>query len=124
MSSVDDLLQELFSLNQAVSAAVVIDMKGKVIGTMGGPWEVDASEVAKNLKEEKLPSLVIQGIKYSTFQKDEIKFIGTNMQGKGSVICANSGNKGWIVTYLTPEGDQKVGYRDVFSISQKMKAVI
>jgi hypothetical protein len=121
--SVDDLLQELFNVNQSVSAAILIDMKGKVIGRMG-EWEVDGSDLAKNLKEEKLPSLTIQGIKYSTFQKDEIKFVGSNMQGKGSVICANSGNKGWLVTYLTPDGDQKVGYRDVFNTAQKIKGII
>ena len=124
MSSVDDLLQELFTQNQTVSAAVVIDMKGKVLSSMGGPWEVDGADVAKNLQSEKLPSLVIQGIKFSTFQHDTIKFIGSNMQGTGHVVCANSGNKGWIVTYLTPEGDQKVGYRDVFNMAQKLKEVI
>ncbi|MHA1917865.1 MAG: hypothetical protein ACTSUV_06100 [Candidatus Ranarchaeia archaeon] len=123
MPSVKELLQELFSANQFVSAAVVLNLKGEIIDSEG-EWEVNGSEIIESLGSKKLPSLIVQGIKYSTFQHDEIKYIGSNMQGQGHVICAKAGKKAWIITYHPPDGDVKEGYRDVFNLSQKMKEVV
>ena len=124
---IGSIIQELFSVNEQLSAALVMDMKGNIIHTEG-QWEVDGPALLKDISEKK-SAVTIQGIKYSTFQVDEIRLIASNRQGQGHCVCSiigdtKSGYKGWVVAYVNANGDIKVSYRDIFAAANKMRNLL
>ena len=125
--NIGSIIQDLFNVNEHLSAAVVMDPKGKILHTEG-QWEVDGPAILKDINDKK-SSVTIQGIKYSTFQVDEIRLIASNRQGQGHCVCSiigdtKSGYKGWVIAYVNPKGDLKVSYRDVFAAANKMRNLI
>ncbi|MFX0134515.1 MAG: hypothetical protein ACFFDN_12820 [Candidatus Hodarchaeota archaeon] len=59
------------------------------------------------------PSIVVQGIKYSTLQCTQERLVATNIMGQGHIVCANFKDQHITIAYVTPDGGAGVAYMDV-----------
>lgn len=102
-------------VDSTIMAVSVIKNDGSVVFTTPN-WTIVGSEII-NAIQRKPPSIVIQGVKYSTIQATDHHLVATNVRGQGSVVIAAARDKGYVVAYISPQGDVQGAFIEIAKAS-------
>ncbi|MEM1657518.1 MAG: hypothetical protein QXK94_00570 [Candidatus Jordarchaeales archaeon] len=118
------VINELLSTNENITAAAVITNDGRIIYQTNN-WDVsvDAPSLIASWRE-KAPAISVQGIKYSVLQTTEERLVATNVSGLGHIILATIQRRGFLMVYVTPQGDAGGSYVDVSRAAMKLAPIL
>ncbi len=102
-------------VDSTIMAVSVIKNDGSVVFTTPN-WTIVGSEII-NAIQRKPPSIVIQGVKYSTIQATDHHLVATNVRGQGSIVIAAARDKGYVVAYISPQGDVQGAFIEIAKAS-------
>ncbi|MHA1299849.1 MAG: hypothetical protein ACTSO9_10470 [Candidatus Helarchaeota archaeon] len=103
----------LMEANSTVTAVCICDGQGSVIYQTSN-WDITSDIITLlNSWRQQQPSIVVQGIKYSTLQCTQERLVATNIMGQGHIVCANFKDQNITIAYVTPDGGAGVAYMDV-----------
>lgn len=102
-------------VDNTIMAVSVIKNDGSVIYTTPN-WTVVGTEILSAI-HNKPPSITIQGVKYSTIQATEHHLVATNVRGQGSIVITAARDKGYVIAYVSPQGDVQGAYIEVAKAS-------
>ncbi len=105
----------LMQIDKNIMAVAVVKNDGALAFTTTN-WTVVGGEILSAVRS-KPPSLVIQGIKYSTIQATEHHLVATNVRGQGSIVISAARDKGFVVAYISPSGDVQHAYLEISKAS-------
>jgi len=101
--------------DKTILAVAVVRNDGTVMYCTSN-WSIVGPEILTAI-QSKPPSLVIQGVKYSTLQATDHHLVATNVRGQGSVVISAARDKGYIIAYISPKGDVQGAYLEVAKAS-------
>lgn len=101
--------------DKTIMAVAVIRNDGTVVYSTSN-WAVVGPEILSAI-QSKPPSLVIQGVKYSTLQVTDHHLVATNVRGQGSIVITGARDKGFVVAYISPKGDVQGAYIEIAKAS-------
>lgn len=101
--------------DNTILAVAVVRNDGSVIYSTSN-WTVVGPEILTAI-QSRPPSVVIQGVKYSTLQATEHHLVATNVRGQGSIVITAPRDKGYVVAYISPKGDVQGAYVEVAKAS-------
>ena len=106
-------ITKLMEANNTVTAVTICDGQGSVLFQTSN-WDI-TSDIITLLSSwrQQQPSIVVQGIKYSTLQCTQERLVATNIMGQGHIVCANFKDQNITIAYVTPDGGAGVAYMDV-----------
>jgi len=103
----------LMEANNTVTAVTICDGAGSVLYQTSN-WDITSDIInLLNSWRQQQPSIVVQGIKYSTLQCTQERLVATNIMGQGHIVCANFKDQIITIAYVTPDGGAGVAYMDV-----------
>ncbi|MFX1473870.1 MAG: hypothetical protein ACFFCO_00110 [Promethearchaeota archaeon] len=105
----------LMQVDKTILAVAVVRNDGAIMFTTTN-WTIIGGEIVSAV-HSKPPSLVIQGVKYSTIQATEHHLVATNVRGQGSIVISAARDKGYVVAYISPAGDVQMAYTEVSKAS-------
>ncbi|NVM01747.1 MAG: hypothetical protein HWN67_05405 [Candidatus Helarchaeota archaeon] len=106
-------VKRLLTANNTVTAVTVVDGAGGVLFQTNN-WDITSDIITiLNSWRQQQPSIVVQGIKYSTLQCTQERLVATNIMGQGHIVCANFQDQHITIAYVTPDGGAGVAYMDV-----------
>jgi predicted regulator of Ras-like GTPase activity (Roadblock/LC7/MglB family) len=105
----------LMQVDNTILAVAVVRNDGTVVYSTTN-WTINGAEIV-NIVQSKSPSVVIQGVKYSTIQATEHHLVATNIRGQGSIAISAARDKGFVVAYISPQGDVQLAYVEVSKAS-------
>ncbi|MGQ4914499.1 MAG: hypothetical protein ACP6IU_07060 [Candidatus Asgardarchaeia archaeon] len=121
--AIAQIVSNFMSRTQDVGAVAIISLDGRLIYSTGN-WQIDAQAFLNSINNKE-PSIVVQGVKYSTLTATDDSFVATNVtQGLGHIIGAAIDKKGWIVTYVGPNGDKNAILKELFAASAQLISLI
>lgn len=123
-SNFDSVIAQLQARNPNVTAIAILTLDGKVMYQTNN-WNVVAD--APNLISawrEKAPSILVQGIKYSTLSSTDERLVATNVSGMGHIIMATARYRALLMAYVTPQGDTQGSYVDVSRAAAQLGAML
>ncbi|MEA2070088.1 MAG: hypothetical protein U9O98_02245 [Asgard group archaeon] len=103
-----------------VGALALIDANGKVVWKTNN-WDVDGQNVIQTWQEKK-PSINVQGIKYSTIDVNNQRFIGTNVKRQGHIVIAKTPFwAGFVMSWCPPDNPVRLIYPDIARLAAEVK---
>jgi len=105
----------LQEVDRTITAVAVLRRDGTVVYSTPN-WTITGSEIMEAFRN-KAPSIVIQGVKYSTLQVTEHHLVATNVQGQGHIVMAAARDKGYVIGYVHPQGDVQSAYLELAKAS-------
>lgn len=121
--NIAQIISALMSRNQDIGAVAIISKDGNLVYSTGN-WQINPSEVLDAITKRS-PSIVVQGVKYSTLTATDDSYVATNVtQGLGHVVAAAISKKGWIVSYVGPNGDKGNVLRELFNASSQLVSLL
>ena len=102
-------------VDNTIMAVSVIKNDGTVVVSTPN-WTVVGTEILGAV-HSRPPSIVIQGVKYSTIQATEHHLVATNVRGQGSIVITAARDKGYVVAYVSPQGDVQGAYLEIAKAS-------
>ncbi len=105
----------LMQVDKTIMAVAVVRNDGALAYTTTN-WTIVGGEILSAI-HSKPPSLVIQGVKYSTIQATEHHLVATNVRGQGSIVISAARDKGYVVAYISPQGDVQQAYTEIAKAS-------
>lgn len=109
----ESAVKRLLAANNTVTAVSIVDGAGSVLYQTNN-WDItsDIITILSSWRQQQ-PSIVVQGIKYSTLQCTQERLVATNIMGQGHIVCANFKDQYITIAYVTPDGGAGVAYMDV-----------
>jgi hypothetical protein len=109
----ESAVKRLLASNNTVTAVTIVDGAGGVLYQTNN-WDItsDIITILSSWRQQQ-PSIVVQGIKYSTLQCTPERLVATNIMGQGHIVCANFKDQYITIAYVTPDGGAGVAYMDV-----------
>ncbi len=109
----ESAVKRLLAANNTVTAVTIVDGAGGVLYQTNN-WDItsDIITILSSWRQQQ-PSIVVQGIKYSTLQCTQERLVATNIMGQGHIVCANFKDQYITIAYVTPDGGAGVAYMDV-----------
>lgn len=109
----ESAVRRLLAANNTVTAVTIVDGAGGVLYQTSN-WDITSDIISiLNSWRQQQPSIVVQGIKYSTLQCTQERLVATNIMGQGHIVCANFKDQYITIAYVTPDGGAGVAYMDV-----------
>jgi len=102
-------------VDSTIMAVSVIRSDGTVMFTTPN-WTVTGAEILSAV-QSKPPSITIQGVKYSTIQATDHHLVATNVRGQGSIVITAARDKGYVIAYVSPQGDVQGAYVEIAKAS-------
>ncbi|MFW9830216.1 MAG: hypothetical protein ACFFD8_00320 [Candidatus Thorarchaeota archaeon] len=102
-------------VDNTIMAVSVIRKDGTVLFTTPN-WAITGADIL-NAIQNKPPSITIQGVKYSTIQVTDHHLVATNVRGQGSIVITAARDKGYVIAYVSPQGDVQGAYVEVAKAS-------
>jgi hypothetical protein len=123
-SNFDYIVQQLQAKNPNVTAVAILTLDGQVMYQTDN-WNVvpDAPNLISAWRE-KQPSILVQGIKYSTLSATDERLVATNVSGMGHIIMATARYRALLMAYVTPQGDTQGSYVDVSRAAAQLGAML
>lgn len=90
MSNVDSIIIQLQGKNPNVTAVAIISLEGQVMWQTSNWNVVDDAPNLIAAWRDKAPSILVQGIKYSTLSATDERLVATNISGMGHIIMATA----------------------------------
>lgn len=118
------VINELISANENITAAAVITNDGRMIYQTQN-WDVTGDIMGLlSAWREKAPAISVQGIKYSVLQATEERLVATNVSGLGHIILATIQHRGFLLVYVSPQGDAGGSYVDVSRAAMRLAPIL
>ncbi|MFX1295534.1 MAG: hypothetical protein ACFFD2_11885 [Promethearchaeota archaeon] len=112
ISTVEYLIRELMNTNTTITAVTYISPDGNIIYQTSN-WDISSDTIGiLNSWRQQSPSVVVQGIKYSTLQCTPERLVSTNILGQGHIVASSERNR-ILLAYITPDGGAGIAYMDV-----------
>ncbi|MHA1263768.1 MAG: hypothetical protein ACTSRS_00890 [Candidatus Helarchaeota archaeon] len=112
VTTIDYIIRELMASNNTITAATVLTPEGQVVYQTSN-WDISSDVIGLlNSWRQQAPSVVVQGIKYSTLQCTPERLVSTNILGQGHIVASSERNR-ILLAYVTPDGGAGVAYMDV-----------
>ncbi|WXG40269.1 MAG: profilin family protein [Candidatus Freyarchaeum deiterrae] len=124
MSNVDSIIIQLQGKNPNVTAVAIISLEGQVMWQTSNWNVVDDAPNLIAAWRDKAPSILVQGIKYSTLSATDERLVATNISGMGHIIMATARYRALLMAYVTPQGDTQGSYVDVSRAAAQLGAVL
>ena len=105
----------LMQVDKTIMAVAVVRNDGALAFTTSN-WTIVGGEIL-TAAHSKPPSVVIQGVKYSTIQATEHHLVATNVRGQGSIVICAARDKGYVIAYISPQGDVQMAYTEIAKAS-------
>ena len=64
---------------------------------------------------------MLQGVKYSILQCEDIRLISTNIKKQGHLVGAVTPEHKYVIAYTIPEGNYQISYMDASRSADQMK---
>ncbi|NVM54071.1 MAG: hypothetical protein HWN66_10260 [Candidatus Helarchaeota archaeon] len=111
-ANIDYIVRDLMSGNSTITAATLLTQEGNVVFQTSN-WDISSDIIGVlNSWRQQSPSVVVQGIKYSTLQCTPERLVSTNILGQGHIVASIESNR-ILLAYVTPDGGAGVAYMDV-----------
>jgi len=119
---VENIIKELQNQNNTIGAVTVYNWQQNQILYQSSEWDItqDLGTILSAWTESQ-PSILVQGVKYSTLQCTPERLICQNLQGQGSIVGANIQNRLIIISWVSAEGAPGDAYRDLTITLDKIK---
>lgn len=117
-----NIVSELMASNPTITALAIVSSKDQVLWQTSG-WNIQGSRIISAWMNRE-PSVIVQGVKYSTFQAEPEKFIAKNLFGYGYIVATPLTNELFLVAYVAPEGDPKAAFVDLYNAAIRIRKVI
>ncbi len=112
ISTIDYIIRELINSNNTITAATLLTPEGNIVFQTSN-WDISSDIIGVlNSWRQQSPSVIVQGIKYSTLQCTPERLVSTNILGQGHIVASSERNK-ILLAYVTPDGGAGVAYMDV-----------
>ena len=112
VSSIDYFVRELMNSNNTITAVTYLSPDGNVIYQTSN-WDISSDIISVlNSWRQQSPSVVVQGIKYSTLQCTPERLVSTNILGQGHIVASSERDR-ILLAYVTPDGGAGIAYMDV-----------
>lgn len=108
MADVASIANNLMQSDPNITATALVGMNGGIIHQTQN-WTVQGTDIVSAFTN-KTPSVVVQGIKYSTINATQDRMIATNIKGMGHLVVAAVGQKALFVCYITNQGSPQTAY--------------
>ncbi|MFX0096875.1 MAG: profilin family protein [Candidatus Hodarchaeota archaeon] len=108
MTDVASISNNLMQSDPNITATALVGMNGGIIYQTQN-WTIQGQDIISAFTS-KSPSVVVQGIKYSTINATQDRMIATNIQGMGHLVVAAVGQKALFICYLTSQGSPQSAY--------------
>ena len=110
----ENIIAKLQQINPSIGAITVYDWQKNQILYQSAEWDItqDLGPILSVWMESQ-PSVLVQGIKYSTLQCTPERFVAQNLQGQGAILGANYQNRLIVIAWVAPDGDPGHAYRDI-----------
>ncbi|MHA1310087.1 MAG: hypothetical protein ACTSWR_05450 [Candidatus Helarchaeota archaeon] len=118
----ENIIKELQNQNNTIGAVTVYNWQQNQILYQSSEWDItqDLGTILSAWTESQ-PSILVQGVKYSTLQCTPERLICQNLQGQGSIVGANIQNRLIIISWVSAEGAPGDAYRDLTITLDKIK---
>ncbi len=111
-SAIDYIIRDLMTGNATITAATLLTPEGNVVFQTSN-WDISSDVIGVlNSWRQQSPSVVVQGIKYSTLQCTPERLVSTNILGQGHIVASSERSR-ILLAYVTPDGGAGVAYMDV-----------
>ena len=117
-----NIISELMTSNPTITALAIVSSNDQVLWQTPS-WNIQGSRIISAWMNRE-PNIIVQGVKYSTFQAEPEKFIAKNMFGYGYIVATPLTNELFLVAYVTPEGDPKAAFVDLYNAAIRIRKVI
>jgi len=105
------MYQELIDGGSIVAMAIIDTTTGNITWTTDN-WAIDSHAIMQSWAQ-RAPSLVVQGVKYSTLQVLEDRFIGTSIKGHGHFLLAKCPTNFAIVAWSPSDQEARGAFTGV-----------
>lgn len=112
--SFNEWLNWILNSGSGIIAIAIYDMKGTCVFATDN-WQSAAAEGQNilNAWKSRARSVMIGGVKFSILQATNERLIATNVGGYGHIVATKIDNRGFVVGYVSPQGDFAGAYRDL-----------
>lgn len=112
IATIDYLIRELMNTNNTITAVTLLSPDGNIIYQTSN-WDISSDIIGVlNSWRQQAPSIVVQGIKYSTLQCTPERLVSTNILGQGHIVASSERDR-ILLAYVTPDGGAGIAYMDV-----------
>ncbi|MBD3228645.1 MAG: hypothetical protein GF329_10715 [Candidatus Lokiarchaeota archaeon] len=110
----EQIVSSLQNEYPSIGAVTVYDWQKNQIYFQSEAWDIseDLGTILTAWQESK-PSIMVQGIKYSTLQCTPERLVCRNLQGQGAIVGANYNNQLIMIAWVSADGDPGNAYRAV-----------
>lgn len=122
MTDVGSISNNLMQSDPNITAIALVGMNGGIIYQTQN-WTIQGPDIISAFSN-KSPSVVVQGIKYSTINATEDRMIATNIKGMGHLVVTAVGQKALFVCYLTSQGSPQTAYIAADRAARELNKVI
>src|SRR5271157_2231369 len=115
-------VQALIQSNPQITAVAVCEENGAVIYQTEN-WDISAeSKKVIEAWRGKSTFIMLQGVKYSVLQCEDVRLISTNIKKQGHLVGAVTPEKKYVISYTIPEGNYQHTYMDTARAADQMKS--
>lgn len=108
MADVAAISNNLMQSDPNITATALVGMNGGIIYQTQN-WTIQGADIISAFAN-KAPSVLIQGIKYSTINATQDRLIATNVKGMGHLVVTAVGQKALFICYITSQGSPQSAY--------------
>lgn len=116
------IINELMIQNPMITALAIVSSSDQVLWQTPS-WNIQGSRIISAWTNRE-PSIVVQGVKYSTFQAEPEKLIAKNLFGYGYIVATPITSELFLVAYVIPDGDPKAAFVDLYNAAIKIRKII
>ncbi|MFX0067720.1 MAG: profilin family protein [Promethearchaeota archaeon] len=122
MADVASISNNLMQSDPNITATALVGMNGGIIHQTQN-WTIQGPDIISAFTN-KTPSVVVQGIKYSTINATQDRMIATNIKGMGHLVVAAVGQKALFICYITSQGSPQTAYIAADRAARELNKVI
>jgi hypothetical protein len=112
IATIDYVIRDLMNTNNTITAVTLLSLEGTVVYQTSN-WDISPDIIqVLNAWRQQSPSVVVQGIKYSTLQCTPERLVSTNILGQGHIVASIERDR-ILLAYVTPDGGAGIAYMDV-----------
>jgi hypothetical protein len=112
IATIDYVIRDLMNTNNTITAVTLLSLEGTVVYQTSN-WDISPDIIqVLNAWRQQSPSVVVQGIKYSTLQCTPERLVSTNILGQGHIVASSERDR-ILLAYVTPDGGAGIAYMDV-----------
>ena len=102
--------------NGTIRALAIIDLTSGTLQWTTDNWSIDPHAILQAWSSN-APSIVVQGVKYSTLQVMQDRFVSTSIRGQGHFLLAKCPTNYAIVAWSPSDQEARLAYTEVAKLA-------